>query len=576
MSAVARETVSQLSERLGESLLTLVAGEPSEEQMVEEVVVQAAGEPVAGARGAVVLGVGASGESAAVCRLLREAGAAGACALVLRAPVAGDDAVRAVATELRVPVFSLVEGVPWMHLADLVRSANLPRDEDSVVTEASLSADLNLFKLANSLSEILGTPVTIEDLHSRVMAFSADQQRGDDARKAAVLGRQVPHDLGAEMVRLGVFQRLYSSSRPIQVDPLPSGVRARVAMQVRAGNVLLGSIWALAGEEPLTTAQEEAMIQAAHTAAGVILQSRVAADAVRRMRTATVAALIGGGQPARAAAGRAHRVRVRGGCVVAARFQETDRGTAGEDPLAEAERLASSLVMYLRAQCATAMAAVLNDTIYAVMLHTTEFCADVRAVQRLIRSFVERRGDEPAGLSVAVGNAVFDPGDLDRSREDAELVLRVLEMPGTARRPGSRVATRDDVHGLSLVLRLSDIAAGDPVCVGGPLARLEAYDTEHQANLVDTLDCWLQQFGNVASTADRLHVHKNTLRYRLRRIEEVSGVALDDPEERFELMLEFRVRRSLGDPHPSEGSVPGRASGTAAAAQPERHAAGMQ
>lgn len=233
--------------------------------------------------------------------------------------------------------------------------------------------------------------------------------------------------------------------------------------------------------------------------------------------------------------------------MIAARIRSSDRAGAELDSVAGAERLASSLVMYLRAECATAVAAVFNDTIYAVMLHTTDFCADVRSVQRLIRSFVERRGTGLDGLSIGIGNAVSDPGDLDRSREDAELVLRVLDMPGTAREPDLQVATRDDVHGLSLVLRLSDIAASDPVCAGGPLARLEAYDLEHQSNLVETLDCWLQQFGDVTSTADHLHVHKNTLRYRLRRIEEVSGVTLDDPEERFELMLEFRVRQSLGD-----------------------------
>jgi hypothetical protein len=575
VSTTARESVKQLFDRLGDSLLTLVAGDLKDDRMVDEVVVQATGEPAGLARDAVVFGVGAGGDSATVCSLLRQVGAAGASALVLRAPITVDDAVTDAAFESQVPLFSFVEGAPWMYLADVIRPPSGRREEDSFVTEASLSADLNLFKVANSLSEILDSPVTIEDLRSRVMAFSADQERGDDARKASVLGQQVPRHLGAEMVRLGVFQRLYSSSRPIQVEPLPSGVRARVAMQIRAGSTLLGSIWAIAGDEPLSEAQEEAMIQAAHTAAGAILQGRVAADAVQRMRTATVAALIGGGQPARAAAGKVHRARVRGGCVVAARIRSSDR--SGEvDSIAGAERLASSLVMYLRAECATAVAAVFNDTIYAVMLHTTDFCADVRSVQRLIRSFVECRGAGLEGLSVGIGNAVSDPGDLDRSREDAELVLRVLDMPGTPREPDLQVATRDDVHGLSLVLRLSDIAASDPVCAGGPLARLEAYDLEHQSNLIETLDCWLQQFGDVTSTAEQLHVHKNTLRYRLRRIEEVSGVALDDPEERFELMLEFRVRQSLRDPHSPDLALRRRVPQAGAADLRAQYATGMR
>jgi PucR C-terminal helix-turn-helix domain/GGDEF-like domain len=538
--------MSEMFERLGESLLTLAAGTLDADRLIDDVVVQPPGEPIAVTSGSVVFGVGIEAETISVCRLLRELGAAGAVALVLRAPVEVNDAIEAAASESRVSLLALVEGAPWMYLADVIRPVRGWREEDSVVTEASLSADLNLFKVANSLAEILDAPVTIEDLRSRVLAFSDDQERGDEARKASVLGQQVPPNISAAMVRLGVFQRLYSSIRPIRVEPLPDGVRGRMAIQIRAGDALLGSIWAIV-EEPLSDAQSQAMIRAANTAASAILQGRIAGDAVQRMRTATVAALIGGGQPARSAAGKVHRARVRGGCVLAARLRTPEDTTEATDSIASVDRLASSLVMFLRAECTAAVAAVLNDTVYAVMLHTADCYLDVTSVQRLVQSFVERRGTGLDGLIVGIGHTVSDPADLDRSREDAELVLRVLDMPAAARIPGPQVATREDVHGLSLVLRLSDIAATDPVSPSGPLSRLEEYDLEHQANLVETLECWLEQFGDVAGTADLLHVHKNTLRYRLGRIEEVSGVNLTDAEERFELMLQFRIRHSLGN-----------------------------
>jgi hypothetical protein len=540
-----RESVSEMFERLGGSLLTHAAGSLESDQIIDDVVVLAPGEPIAVTSGSVVFGVGVDSDS--VCGLLRELGAADASALVLRGPIQSNDAIEAAAFESRVPLLALVEGAPWMYLADVIRPVRGWREEDSVVTEASLSADLNLFKVANSLAEILDAPVTIEDLRSRVLAFSDDQERADDARKASVLGQQVPSHLGAAMVRLGVFQRLYNSDRPIPVEPLPGGVRARMAIQIRAGEALLGSIWAIA-EEPLSDAQTEAMIRAANTAAAAILQGRIAGDAVQRMRTATVTALIGGGQPARSAAGTVHRARVRGGCVLAARLRTTNEAGGRAGSMASIDRLASSLVMFLRAECTAAVATVLNDTVYAVMLHTADSYMDVRSVQRLVRSFVERRRADLDGLMVGIGHTVSDPADLDRSREDAELVLRVLDMPVAARVPGPQVATREDVHGLSLVLRLSDIAASDRVSPGGPLGRLEEYDFEHQANLLETLECWLEQFGDVAHAADLLHVHKNTLRYRLGRIEEVSGVDLNDPEERFELMLQFRIKHSLGEP----------------------------
>ena len=78
---------------------------------------------------------------------------------------------------------------------------------------------------------------------------------------------------------------------------------------------------------------------------------------------------------------------------------------------------------------------------------------------------------------------------------------------------------------------------------GGPIARLAAYDEKHGANLVDTLRAWLDRFGDVIASAADVHVHPNTFRYRLRRIAEIGGIDLDDPEARFGAMLQLRVVR---------------------------------
>ena len=558
MSTAARESLREVVDRLGSSLLRHVAGELDTHHRVEEVIVHGIDEPLAVTPGAIVFAVGGCPDGRAataldgegIAGLLRELGAAGAAALVMRSPVSASPEVLAAAAESGVALLGLVEGAPWMYLADVIRPTRGWREEDGVATAASLSADLNLFKVANSLSEILDAPVTIEDPRSRVVAFSADQERGDAARKASVLGQQVPPHLSAQMVRLGVFQRLYTSDRPVRIQSLSSEVRPRVAMQIRAGNTLLGSIWAIAGDEPLTEAQEDAMARAANTAAAAILQGRIAGDTIQRLRASTVAALIGGGQGARAAAGRALRGRPRSGCVIAVRVRSDDSLGAGAALMVDAERLASSLVLFLRSERTAAVAAVVEDTIYAVLLSSSGVDVDVCAARDRLQTFLERRGPGFDELMVGVGNPIGDPADLDRSREDAELVLRVLDMPGAVRCSGAQVATRDDVHGLSLVLRLSDIAAADPVSPAGPLANLEAYDTEHQSKLVETLRCWLEQFGDVSATAEQLHVHKNTLRYRLGRIEEVSGVSLTNASERFELMLQFRVRQSLGASRP--------------------------
>ncbi|MFD1050894.1 helix-turn-helix domain-containing protein, partial [Kibdelosporangium lantanae] len=51
----------------------------------------------------------------------------------------------------------------------------------------------------------------------------------------------------------------------------------------------------------------------------------------------------------------------------------------------------------------------------------------------------------------------------------------------------------------------------------------------------------LDAFGDVIAAASALHVHPNTFRYRLRRLTEISGLDLTDPDARFAAMLQLRV-----------------------------------
>ncbi|MDT5314629.1 MAG: hypothetical protein QOE74_3649, partial [Mycobacterium sp.] len=59
--------------------------------------------------------------------------------------------------------------------------------------------------------------------------------------------------------------------------------------------------------------------------------------------------------------------------------------------------------------------------------------------------------------------------------------------------------------------------------------------------LADTLRAYLDSFGDVAAAASWLHVHPNTVRYRVRRIEEALGSSLTDPDVRLLLSLSLRV-----------------------------------
>jgi purine catabolism regulator len=76
----------------------------------------------------------------------------------------------------------------------------------------------------------------------------------------------------------------------------------------------------------------------------------------------------------------------------------------------------------------------------------------------------------------------------------------------------------------------------------GPLIE---HDSTRKGNLVTTLRAYLET-GEQQQAAQRLRVHPNTLRYRLDRIREITGLELEDPETRLNLAVALRVQQLLG------------------------------
>ena len=77
------------------------------------------------------------------------------------------------------------------------------------------------------------------------------------------------------------------------------------------------------------------------------------------------------------------------------------------------------------------------------------------------------------------------------------------------------------------------------------LGKLAEHDRNRSGQLVETLRAYLES-GEQQAAAKRLAVHPNTLRYRLDRIREISGLELDDPETRLNLSVALRIYSLLG------------------------------
>jgi hypothetical protein len=127
--------------------------------------------------------------------------------------------------------------------------------------------------------------------------------------------------------------------------------------------------------------------------------------------------------------------------------------------------------------------------------------------------------------------------EVDRSVGRAGAALR-LQLDGAV--DTSSPAWTSDLL-VPLVLHADPAVGADLVArVLAPLEQLPAATADR---LADTLTVWLDLAGARAAVAQRLHVHPQTVRYRLGQLRELFADDLDEPDRRFALMLALRLRR---------------------------------
>jgi purine catabolism regulator len=101
-----------------------------------------------------------------------------------------------------------------------------------------------------------------------------------------------------------------------------------------------------------------------------------------------------------------------------------------------------------------------------------------------------------------------------------------------------------DLGVYQLILSLSDRDKLLSFC-DRTLGPLLDYDMRQHADLIKTLEAFFACHGNLSQTAEMLIVHRNTLLYRMYRINDIAQIDLDRPEIRLALHLALTIRRLL-------------------------------
>ncbi|MET8027967.1 PucR family transcriptional regulator [Streptomyces avermitilis] len=114
-----------------------------------------------------------------------------------------------------------------------------------------------------------------------------------------------------------------------------------------------------------------------------------------------------------------------------------------------------------------------------------------------------------------------------------------------ARRRGRFLVEHEELAAGSVLPLLADDAVR--AFADGLLRALREHDATGRGDLVASLRAWLSRHGQWDAAAADLGVHRHTLRYRMRRVEEILGRSLDDPDVRMELWLALKTTAAAGE-----------------------------
>jgi sugar diacid utilization regulator len=446
------------------------------------------------------------------------------------------DLARLVRGVQHVAVLAVPEEMTWTQLHGLLDLSRFAAAGDTAGIAGVPLGDL--FALANAIAGVVGGAVTIEDPARRVLAYSTLGQPIDAARRGSILGRQVPDSPGMRTLYRQVLatQGVMTAERaeltrllhnaPVEVEDL----KPRSAVAVRAGSQSIGTIWVVHDEDRLDDESERALAEAARIATPHVIQARAARYVERRLRAELVLALLEGQGSVEEAAARLGFTPGASLSVVA--FESADG--VGIDEL-QRERLADLVVVHCESVTRRTCAVALGDIVYAVL--QGDRASDQRALMQLAEQ-VQAHAAARLGTSLlaAVAPAVDAVRNVARARRDVERVLGVLRAGGSP-----TVASTDDVRSKVVLQELRELSADHPGLVRGKLERVLEHEAAHGGSYVETLRAYLDCFGDVPRAAERIAVHPNTFRYRIRRMVELFDLALDDPDERVVIELQLRL-----------------------------------
>jgi purine catabolism regulator len=450
-------------------------------------------------------------------------------------------AILEVAGDREFPVFEVPYELPFIAITEGAFSQLV--NEQYAVLRRALAAQERLERivlsergleaLAGTLATLIGATVIVFDSRGEPMLQRAFR-RALDAEALRSLQADVQERARTREARAFVPsapEGNQSLALPVAPDGAPENGSSAAVRAPQAWLVAIKDSGALSDFDRLTLHQAVTLV------ALELLRSRVAGDTERRLAGDLLDALVRGEL---AGPELARRLSPFGlvNRVAAIVIEGPPNGRGSCAPLE------SAIGGALRDEGTPALVASTGSLACALVpgIEDEELFSLAQLVATSTSSALETR------VRVGVGRAVAS-GEAKRSFHEARCALESFAMTGNrtdedgapSALTGSQIATYRDLGSFQLLLSLQDDEALRLYC-DSILGPIEASEGHYGGELMRSLEAFIEENGQWERAAKRLYCHRHTLRYRIRRVEELTGRDLSTARDRIEFWLALRGR----------------------------------
>ncbi|MFE1589476.1 PucR family transcriptional regulator [Streptomyces sp. NPDC059402] len=415
------------------------------------------------------------------------------------------------------------------------QNARVTSDSRGATGSGSGGARGDYQELIDELSELLGAPATLENRDFELIAFGAYDSEGDldpsaldPVRTRSILTRRSTAAVRAWFESFGITR----ATGPVRIPPTPeAGVyRGRTCLPVRHRGVVLGYVWLL-DTDPGPTEPQLAAAMAVTARIGALLadEAQHGADLSRELRAVLTAERDWQRDMAvaelRSALGT--RAETPHAVVCVAPWPSADPDDA---PSVRTVPGATALCTVPWGSSGVSLALLVR--LRSADVQTPATSAAGRLLERAgARGGTSGAAGAPGGVAAGVSAPRTGLADLGTAWAEASAAAR-------AARAESRfgpVAQWTSIGAFRLLTSLPPRSADDPA--------VRALLSPAHRELARTAEVYLDCAGQAGRTAAELGVHRQTLYYRLSRVEQLTGLDLDDGEDRLLLHMALKAHR---------------------------------